>query len=204
MRYSRSAITQLTKWYKSVLIKCALLNAAFFVSMGAVNANAAAPTITNGDDAAYTWKESGANTGIKVNDGETDYYLDVKKTGYTDGEGAQTLNYSWDDTTKQLTVTNSGEPVKTDGVEYVGNTGTWGGAGNYSSGTVDAIAGDFVGNSATKEGGAIYATGSSQINGITGSFIGNRSNSGSFGGGAIFHNSSNNIGTITGAQETQT
>lgn len=198
MRYSRSAITQLTRWYKSVLIKCALLNAAFFVSMGAVNANAAAPTITNGDDAAYTWKESGANTGIKVNVDEMDYYVDIKKTGYTDASGAQTLNYSWDDTTKQLTVTNSGEPVKTDGVEYVGNTGTWGGAGNYSSGTIDAIAGDFVGNSATKEGGAIYATGSSQINGITGNFIGNRSNSGNYGGGAIFHISSNSIGTITG------
>ncbi|MBQ9271486.1 MAG: autotransporter domain-containing protein [Alphaproteobacteria bacterium] len=198
MRYSRSAITQLTKWYKSVLIKCALLNAAFFVSMGAVNANASAPTITNGDDAAYTWKESGANTGIKVNVDETDYYVDIKKTGYIDASGEQTLNYSWDDTTKQLTVTKSGTAVKTDGVEYVGNTGTWGSVGNYSSGTIDAIAGDFVGNSATKEGGAIYATGSSQINGITGSFIGNRSNSGSFGGGAIFHNSSNSIGTITG------
>ena len=28
MKYSRSAITQLTRWYKQVLIKCAILNAA--------------------------------------------------------------------------------------------------------------------------------------------------------------------------------
>ena len=31
MKYSRSAITQLTKWYKQVLIKCAVLNAAIFI-----------------------------------------------------------------------------------------------------------------------------------------------------------------------------
>jgi len=28
MKYSRSAITQLTRWYRQVLIKCAILNAA--------------------------------------------------------------------------------------------------------------------------------------------------------------------------------
>ncbi|MBP5215343.1 MAG: leukotoxin LktA family filamentous adhesin, partial [Alphaproteobacteria bacterium] len=31
MKYSRSAITQLTKWYRQVLIKCAILNAAVMV-----------------------------------------------------------------------------------------------------------------------------------------------------------------------------
>lgn len=31
MKYSRSAITQLTRWYKQILIKCAILNAAILV-----------------------------------------------------------------------------------------------------------------------------------------------------------------------------
>ena len=36
MKYSRTAITQLSKWYKQVLIKCAILNAAVFVGFTTV------------------------------------------------------------------------------------------------------------------------------------------------------------------------
>ena len=55
MKYSRTAITQLTRWYRNVLIKCAILNAAMFISLGAFIGEAKAdPTPTRGAYAAYT------------------------------------------------------------------------------------------------------------------------------------------------------
>ena len=36
MKYSRTAITQLSKWYKQILIKCAIFNAAIFAGALAV------------------------------------------------------------------------------------------------------------------------------------------------------------------------
>ena len=47
MKYSRLAIARLTGGCKSVSVKCALLNAAFFVLLGAVSTNAAEAPITN-------------------------------------------------------------------------------------------------------------------------------------------------------------
>ncbi|MBP1532072.1 MAG: hypothetical protein ILA52_01055, partial [Alphaproteobacteria bacterium] len=40
MKYSKSAITQLSKWYKNILIKCAIANMAIFVGFAAVPARA--------------------------------------------------------------------------------------------------------------------------------------------------------------------
>ena len=214
MRYSRSAITQLTRWYKSVLIKCALLNAAFFVSMGAVNANAAAPTITNGDDAAYTWKESGANTSISYSDGETTYYVDIKKTKYN--SDTNNLTYGWDDTNKVLTVTKDGGAVDIAN-EYIGNhhnsgvynpnsvngwfisnSAFYGAAVFIQEKTTDTpINAHFIGNLAndTDSGyaGALYSE-LSTISSIVGDFIGNR---GQY-GGAIASRIDNTITSITG------
>ena len=49
MKYSRSAITQLTRWYRQVLIKCAILNAAILIgTFGAPNAAKATEINQNG------------------------------------------------------------------------------------------------------------------------------------------------------------
>ena len=42
MRYTRTAITQLSRWYKSVLIKCAIFNAAVFIGAVVISGNAEA------------------------------------------------------------------------------------------------------------------------------------------------------------------
>ena len=221
MRYNRSAITQLKRQYKSVLSKCVLLNAALFVSVGGpvTDAEAAMPTPTNGDDAAYTWQENAAdaNTSITASDGENIYYLNIKKDGYTDPEGAQTLNYSWDEENRKLTVTRSGTATSKPTADGEGNyTGNFignavgadrGGAINNAEGIISSIVGDFIGNTALDErgssasrgtGGAIYNHGT--ITNITGDFIANQSKGREYwdgGRGGAIHNT-NNIGTLTG------
>ena len=52
MRYTRTAITQLSRWYKSVLIKCAIFNAAVFLgSVGfSGNVSAAETPVSNWDE----------------------------------------------------------------------------------------------------------------------------------------------------------
>ena len=218
MKYSRSAITQLNKWYKQVLIKCALLNAAVFVMTGslATNANASLPAPTNGDDAAYTWKTSGANTAISASDGETTYYVDIKKTTYNNGTEDKDLSYLWDNDAHSFTVNGVDGAVKTDGTEYVGNHNTdSGGALNNQTGNVSgwfisnstAIAGGairnsntpmgvlnghFIGNTANTYGGAIFRS-KNTTNSIIGDFIGNSGNE----GGAI-HSNNGTFNTIIG------
>ena len=80
--------------------------------------------------------------------------------------------------------------------DFIGNTITDFGGAIYNEGTISSINGDFIGNTANNySGGAIYNGGSSaKIDSITGDFIGNTAN---FHGGAIF-NYGGTIGTITG------
>ena len=49
MRYTRSAITELTRLYRDVLIKCAMFNAAVFVGVAGLASGAAAEQIQDGD-----------------------------------------------------------------------------------------------------------------------------------------------------------
>ena len=49
MRYTRTAITQLSRWYKSVLIKCAIFNAAVFIGAVGISGNASAAEIPVSD-----------------------------------------------------------------------------------------------------------------------------------------------------------
>ncbi len=42
MRYTRTAITQLSKWYRNILIKCAIFNAAVFIGAVGISGNAEA------------------------------------------------------------------------------------------------------------------------------------------------------------------
>lgn len=58
MRYTRSAITQLSRWYRQVLVKCAMLNATVFIGALSIANEAVAEvpdvlTPTNGDAAEY-------------------------------------------------------------------------------------------------------------------------------------------------------
>ena len=52
MRYTRTAITQLSKWYRNILIKCAIFNAAMFLgSVGfSGNVSAAETPVSNWDE----------------------------------------------------------------------------------------------------------------------------------------------------------
>ena len=77
--------------------------------------------------------------------------------------------------------------------DFIGNTATNNGGAIYNrSSTIDDITGNFIGNTATNNGGAIYNL-HSTIGDITGNFIGNSVKE----GGAIY-NSSSTIGDITG------
>ena len=78
--------------------------------------------------------------------------------------------------------------------DFIGNTSSSPGGAIYNdSGTIDNITGDFICNSASVYGGAIYNYGNSTIGDVTGDFIGNTA---SVWGGAIFNRST--IGSITG------
>lgn len=52
MRYTRTAITQLSKWYRNILIKCAVINAAVFIGAVGIsgNASAAEVSVSNWDE----------------------------------------------------------------------------------------------------------------------------------------------------------
>ena len=49
MRYTRTAITQLSKWYRNILIKCAIFNAAVFIGAVGISGNASAAEIPVSD-----------------------------------------------------------------------------------------------------------------------------------------------------------
>lgn len=72
---------------------------------------------------------------------------------------------------------------------------TSGGAIYNSRGTIGEITGDFINNSATGSGGAIYNSADSIIGDITGDFI---NNSATYSGGAIQNRADSTIGIITG------
>lgn len=65
MRYTRTAITQLSKWYRNILIKCAIFNAAVFIGAVGISGNAeAAPHMeikgnkeVSGDYSGYNGSE---------------------------------------------------------------------------------------------------------------------------------------------------
>lgn len=60
MRYTRTAITQLSKWYRNILIKCAIFNAAVFIGAVGMSGNASAAETSVSDwDALKTNVETG-------------------------------------------------------------------------------------------------------------------------------------------------
>ena len=49
MRYTRTAITQLSKWYRNILIKCAIFNAAVFIGAVGISDNTSATEVSVAD-----------------------------------------------------------------------------------------------------------------------------------------------------------
>jgi len=168
---------------------------------------------TNGMGSVYRWTK--VNTGLMPvawNAGSTPatFYVDVLKKGYTeiteDEKNFYKFKYTWNDTTKKLTVTNddgtplaptTGKKISDPSITYVGDfIGNTDGAFVVTSANkADSISGDFVGNDNTEDGGAITNK-QTTIDRIAGSFIGN-SATGKF-GGAIYNGPDGSvIGSVT-------
>ncbi len=137
------------------------------------------------------------------------YQLNLKQTTY--GEGNQSysvtlenspvkdviINVLYDNTnTSGRLDINSGTNYGDITSNFIGNSASSPGGAifNNYNGTIGDITGDFIGNSASRDGGAIYNN-SGTIGNITGDFIGN--SAGGDGGGAI-SNFKGTIGDITG------
>jgi len=162
---------------------------------------------TNGMNSAYKWTK--VNTGIMPVDwNATTFYVDILKKSYMDNnKKIHDFKYTWNDSTRELTVTNDdgtslvltkGQKISDSSNIYVGDyIGNADGAFIASSDNkADAITGDFVGNKNTENGGAI-TNNQTTIDRIAGSFIGN-SATGKF-GGAIYNKSEGSvIGSVTG------
>ena len=134
------------------------------------------------------------------------YQWNLKQTTY--GEGNQSYSVTLENSPVKDVIINvlydntntSGRLDITSGTNYgditsnfIGNSGSVGGAIYNYRGTIGNITGDFIGNYTDYEGGAIYNY-YGTIGDITGDFIGNSANSY---GGAIF-NDYGTIGDITG------
>jgi len=144
MRYSRTAITELTSKYRSILRKCAFLNAA--ILMGAMIANPA-----NAWDHEYTTRQVNNTNDFTYDD---DYFHSSNQTGERGGAiyntSGNTLNLLRD--------------------SFSANSADWGGA-IYSGGNAPLyIYGgtSFSNNIARYEGGAIYSAANVSIYGHDG------------------------------------
>ena len=128
------------------------------------------------------------------------YQLNLKQTTY--GEGNQSysvtlenspvkdviINVLYDNTnTSGRLDINSGTNYGDITSNFIGNSASSYGGAIYNRGTIGDITGDFIGNSAYSPGGAIYNYYNRTIGNITGDFIGNSASN----GGAIY-----NVGTI--------
>ena len=157
------------------------------------------------------------------------YRLDLKQTEYGTGDSVKYWGWTTDEngnktfgevgeseadvTFRYNTPASSLDRVESSGVSgsitldditgsFVGQTGGSGGAVSFKNTNIDKITADFINNSATYSGGAIFHTAgnySGSINAIIGDFIGNNVKdlgNGSAAGGAIWMQQS--IGAIKG------
>ena len=156
MRYTRTAITQLSKWYRNILIKCAIFNAAVFIGVVGISGNAkATPHIEVSGNKEVSGDYSGYN-GTELHNGE---YVPNKGGVFVVKEGAH------------LTVTGGTYQYNTTKAPY-GDNGDFAGLGGGAIATESSSKGVghltvqgaidnyvyFKNNSAASVGGgAIYA-----------------------------------------------
>ena len=132
MKYTRSAITQLTRWYKQVLIKCAYLNAAILA--GAIMV----PTAAN------------AQTNIKIDntgEGTATYTAGVATTSYLHATSPANpdQNYTdWVVSPLNDTVTMDGGSLTTSGLTQNGALYAKNGDINVQSGSLAIANGSYI------------------------------------------------------------
>ena len=162
MRYTRTAITQLSRWYKSVLIKCAIFNAAVFIGTVGISGNAeAAPHMeiegnkeVSGDYSGYNGSEPKYEGSHEYVPGEGGVFV-IREGAHLTVTGGTYAN----NTTKSL--------YGNDGSTYAGKGGGAIATETSSNGkvtghlTIQGAVNDYVhftGNTAASVGGgAIYA-----------------------------------------------
>lgn len=139
MKYSRSTITQLTRWYKQVLIKCAILNAA--VLLGAV----ATPTAANATTSDIDINGSGSGTHKYISG-----YANTSKLYVSDENwNASPSNYTntftdWVNGDVDDTVTVSGGKLITVGLSNNGYLHGSSGNIDVQSGRLTVRAGSYI------------------------------------------------------------
>ena len=162
MRYTRTAITQLSKWYRNILIKCAIFNAAVFIGAVGISGNAeAAPHMEIKGNKEVSEDYSGYNGSEPKYEGSDEY---VPREGgvFVVREGAH------------LTVTGGTYAYNTTKSLYGNDGSTYGGKGGGAIATETSYNGKVTGHltikgavdnyvyfknntAATTGGGAIYA-----------------------------------------------
>ena len=161
MRYTRTAITQLSKWYRNILIKCAIFNAAVFIGAVGISGNAEAiPHIGIEGNKEVSGNYSGYD-GSELKYEGSDEYVPGEGGVFVVNDGAH------------LTVTGGTYSYNTTKSPY-GNDGAYGGKGGGAIATESSHNGKvtghltiqgaidnyvyFTGNTAASVGGgAIYA-----------------------------------------------
>ena len=161
MRYTRTAITQLSKWYRNILIKCAIFNAAVFIGAVGISGNAKAiPHIGIEGNKEVSGNYSGYD-GSELKYEGSDEYVPGEGGVFVVNDGAH------------LTVTGGTYANNTTKSPY-GNDGAYGGKGGGAIATESSHNGKvtghltiqgaidnyvyFTGNTAASVGGgAIYA-----------------------------------------------
>ena len=162
MRYTRTAITQLSRWYRNILIKCAIFNAAVFIGTVGISGNAeAAPHMEIKGNKEVSGDYSGYNGSEPKYEGSDEY---VPREGgvFVVREGAH------------LTVTGGTYANNTTKSLYGNDGKTYGGKGGGAIATETSYNGKVTGHltikgavdnyvyfknntAATTGGGAIYA-----------------------------------------------
>ncbi len=162
MRYTRTAITQLSRWYKSVLIKCAIFNAAVFIGAVGISGNAkAAPHMEIKGNKEVSGDYSGYNGSEPKYEGSHEY---VPREGgvFVIREGAH-LTVTGGKYTNNTTKSLYGNDGKTYGGKGGGAIATETSSNGKVTGhlTIQGAVNDYVyftGNTAASVGGgAIYA-----------------------------------------------
>ena len=162
MRYTRTAITQLSRWYRNILIKCAIFNAAVFIGTVGISGNAeATPHIGIEGNKEVSGDYSGYN-GSELKYEGSDEYVPREGGVFVIREGAH------------LTVTGGTYANNTTKSLYGNDGSTYGGKGGGAIATETSGNGKVTGHltikgavdnyvyfknntAATTGGGAIYA-----------------------------------------------
>ncbi|MBR1915216.1 MAG: YadA-like family protein [Alphaproteobacteria bacterium] len=181
MKYSNTAITQLTRLYKSILVKCAIFNAAILMSSAFVVAPAMADQTVITDNATLSgeYKDSTAN-----DDGGVFFVNAEGKTVEINSSKFTGNSVTGNDATGGAISLRRGT-LNIDNTVFTGNTAPYSGAiFTYSSGNKLKITNSQFNSNVALGAGALQAMFETEIKDT--SFTGNRATEDSDGAGALF------------------